>query len=47
MGVIIVFINENNENFLGTMFIDPDLQDKGLGTIIWKFIELEYPDTVI
>lgn len=47
IGAIIVWINENNENFLGNMFIDPDLQDKGLGTTVWRFIETEHPDTVI
>ena len=47
IGAIIVWINENHENFLGNMFIEPDLQDKGLGTRVWRFIEGEYPDTVI
>jgi predicted acetyltransferase len=47
IGAIIVWINKNNENFLGNMFIDPDYQDQGLGTIVWKFIESEYPDTVV
>jgi len=47
IGAVIVWINENNENFLGTMFIDPDLQDQGLGTIVWRFIEAEYPETAI
>ncbi|MDF2547138.1 MAG: hypothetical protein K0R93_2036 [Anaerosolibacter sp.] len=47
IGVAIVWINDNHENFLGNMFIDPDLQDKGLGTIVWKFIESEYPETTI
>lgn len=46
IGAIIVWINDNNENFLGNMFIDPDLQDKGLGMIVWQFIESAYPDTV-
>ena len=44
IGAIIVWINEN---ILGNMFIDPDLQDKGLGTRVWKFIETEYPETII
>jgi hypothetical protein len=47
IGAIIVWINDNHENFLGNMFIDPDLQDEGLGTTAWKFIESEYPKTVI
>ncbi|HNY13621.1 MAG TPA: GNAT family N-acetyltransferase [Candidatus Wallbacteria bacterium] len=47
IGVVILWINKNNENFLGNMFIDADLQDKGLGTAVWKFVESEYPETVI
>ena len=27
------------------MFIDPDMQDQGLGTIVWTYIELKYPKT--
>lgn len=45
IGGINVFINESNDNFLGNMFVDPLCQDKGLGTIIWKFIEQKYPNT--
>ncbi len=45
IGGIIVFINHSNVNFLGNMFIDPLYQDKGLGTIIWSFIEQKYPQT--
>ncbi len=47
IGALIVWINDNNENFLGNVFIDPDLQDQGLGTIVWRFVEAEYPETVI
>lgn len=47
IGCIIVWINENNENYLGNMFIDPQFQDKGFGTIFWEFIEKEYPDTTV
>lgn len=46
IGAVIVWIRENNVNFLGNIFIDPKLQDKGLGLIIWEFIESKYPDTV-
>jgi GNAT superfamily N-acetyltransferase len=42
-----LFINENNKNFLGNMFVDPDYQDKGYGTYLWKYIEQMYPNTVI
>jgi GNAT superfamily N-acetyltransferase len=47
VGAIIVWVNENNENVLGNIFVDPDLQNQGLGTVIWRFIEAEYPDTII
>lgn len=39
-----VFMN-GRENFLGNIFIDPDLQDQGYGTYIWKRIESMYPNT--
>ncbi len=47
VGAIILWVNKNHENYLGNMFIDTQLQDKGLGTISWKFVESEYPDTVV
>jgi hypothetical protein len=47
VGAVILWINENQENFLGNMFIDPELQDKGWGFTVWKFIESEFPDTII
>jgi hypothetical protein len=46
IGAVIVWIRENNVNFLGNIFIDPKFQDKGLGLKVWKFIESKYPDTV-
>lgn len=39
-----VFINKT-ENFLGNIFLDPDLEDQGYGTYIWKCIEKKYPNT--
>ena len=45
IGVVIVWINGNNENFLGNIFVDHDFQDQGIGTTIWEFIEHKYPDT--
>lgn len=41
-----LFINDNNENYLGNIFIDPLCEDKGLGTAVWKMVEEMYPDTV-
>ena len=47
IGGINVFINDNNENYLGNVFLDPTLAGKGIGTTIWKFIEYKYPNTKI
>lgn len=47
IGGIILWINkETNINFLGTIFIDTNLQNKGIGKKIWEFIEKEYPNTI-
>ncbi|HEX2947888.1 MAG TPA: GNAT family N-acetyltransferase [Clostridia bacterium] len=46
VGAVIVWINPNGINFLGNIFIDPELQDKGLGTVVWEYIEKKYPETV-
>lgn len=35
IGAIALWINENNVNYLGNIFIDPELQDKGMGKIVW------------
>ena len=47
IGGINIWINQNNTNFLGNTFVDPDLQDKGIGLIIWKYIESKFPETKI
>jgi predicted acetyltransferase len=48
IGGINVFINtETHENYLGNIFLDPSLQSKGVGIIIWKYIEQKYPETKI
>ena len=41
-----VWVNPNKINFLGNMFVDPECQDGGIGTLIWKYIETKYADTV-
>jgi len=46
IGAVNVWINKDGVNYLGNIFIDPALQDKGIGTIVWRFIEKTYPDTV-
>jgi len=45
IGAICVWIYEGGENYLGNMFVDPLCQDKGLGVIIWNYIEQKYPET--
>jgi GNAT superfamily N-acetyltransferase len=45
IGGAIVWILPHGKNRLGTVFIDPDYQDKGLGTKFWKFIENKYPES--
>ena len=45
IGGVVLWINENNNNFLGTIFIDPVYENQGLGTKVWNMIEKLYPDT--
>lgn len=45
IGGIIVWILPGGDNILGTIFVDPEFQDIGVGTATWKFIEGAYPET--
>ncbi|MHA2347189.1 MAG: GNAT family N-acetyltransferase [Candidatus Hodarchaeales archaeon] len=45
IGGIIVWILPKGENNLGTIFVDPEFQNKGIGYQIWQFIEKTYPNT--
>lgn len=45
IGGAILWINDNNENYLGNLFIDPDHEDEGVGTKVWSKIESMYPNT--
>lgn len=45
IGGIIVWILPEGHNILGTIFVDPDYQDRGVGTWTWRFIEATYPET--
>ena len=47
IGGIALWINENHENYLGNIFLDPDIQEYGFGLIIWKYIEQKFPETKI
>lgn len=44
VGGIIVHLSEHGENVLGTIFVDPVYQDRGVGTRTWEFVEATYPD---
>ena len=45
VGAYIVWILPGGDNNLGTLFIDPELQDQGIGSDTWAHIEASYPDT--
>ena len=45
IGGIIVWILLEGHNILGTIFVDPPYQDRGVGTRTWQFIEATYPKT--
>lgn len=44
IGGIIVWILPEGHNILGTIFVDPDWQDQGIGQRIWAFIKQTCPD---
>lgn len=46
IGGVILWIHSRNENYLGTIFLDADVENKGIGTKVWKQIEDMYPDTI-
>ena len=45
IGGIIVWILPEAHNILGTIFVDPSYQDRGVGSQTWQFIEATYPET--
>ena len=47
MSCVILWINDETKvNCLGCLFIDTEIQNKGVGKQIWSFVEAEYPDTI-
>lgn len=46
MGGVILWINSNRHNFLGVIYLDPSVENRGVGTKVWKMIEEMYPDTL-
>lgn len=47
IGGIILWINDNNENYLGNLFIDPEYENKGVGTKVWQKVESIYKETKV
>jgi GNAT superfamily N-acetyltransferase len=45
IGGFIVWILTHGDNILGTVFVDPTYQDRGVGTRAWQWIEASYPET--
>lgn len=45
VGGVILWITPQRVNTLGCMFIDPDVQDQGIGARVWMRVEARYPDT--
>ena len=45
IGSVILWIKKDNENFLGNIFVDPTVQNRGIGLKIWREIESKYPKT--
>lgn len=47
VGSVILWINQETKiHYLGNIFIDTNIQNKGIGLRIWRFIEQEYPDAI-
>lgn len=42
---LILWILEHGDNILGTIFVAPPYQDRGVGQRIWEFITATYPET--
>ena len=45
VGAFIVWVLPSGDNILGTIFVDPDYQNQGIGTRAWAFIEASFPET--
>lgn len=46
IGAVNLWLNKNNYNFLGCLFIDVNKENLGYGFKVWKMIEEMYPDTI-
>lgn len=48
IGAVILCLNEKTyQNYLGNIFIDVSLQNKGIGLAVWKKIKTMYPNTKV
>ncbi|MEE4193675.1 MAG: GNAT family N-acetyltransferase [Anaerolineae bacterium] len=47
IGGVILWITPEQNNHLGCLFLDSDLQDKGFGFWVWQQVEAMYPHTKI
>ncbi len=46
IGAVIVWISpKTHVNHLGNIFVDPSLQNRGMGVRIWRAVEAMFPDT--
>ena len=45
IGGFIVWVLPDGVDFLGTMFVDPDYQNRAVGPQAWQLIEAAYPQT--
>lgn len=46
VGAMVVWINPNRHYFLGTIFVDPAYQNKGVGRQMWAFLRQRYPEAL-
>ena len=47
IGAVILWITPEQNNFLGCLFVDSELHDKGIGIKVWRMVEALYPDTKV
>ena len=45
-GAFILWDMPDGNNFLGNIFVDPAMQNLGIGTKAWQFIEETYPNAI-
>lgn len=45
IGGVIVWVLPDKHNVLGTIFVDPEYQDMGVGERTWRFVEERYSET--